>query len=214
MLDYRARFYARYRTATRGSDTPAGLDLSGQFRQYRGRWAKWLPADVNSSFLDIACGAGEFLSYLESRGYTNAAGVDISEEQVDAARLAGVKNVVCDDAVAFLRAKTESYDVISAFNIFEHLAKAEVMQLLDAIHRALRKGGMLLAVTPNGISPFSGSTRYWDFSHELSYTPASWRQLARLSGFASAEFEEYGPMPYSIAGMIRVALWSTCRLCL
>jgi len=77
---------------------------------------------------------------------------------------------------------------------------------------ALKPGGRLLAVTPNGLSPFGGATRYWDFSHETSFTPASWRQLARISGFDQIRFEEFGPLPHSLLGAGRVALWTLVKM--
>jgi len=120
--------------------------------------------------------------------------------------------VVCDDAVSFLRARRDAYALVAALNVFEHLRKEEVLDLLRVLHGELRPGGRVLIVTPNGLSPFSGTTRYWDFSHELAFTPASWRQVARISGFREPIFEEYGPIPHSLTGVVRTALWRVVAL--
>jgi len=88
----------------------------------------------------------------------------------------------------------------------------EILRVLHLIHQSLKPGGRLLAVTPNGLSPFGGATRYWDFSHETGFTPASWRQVARITGFGDIQFEEYGPIPHSLSGRIRTILWSLVRL--
>jgi SAM-dependent methyltransferase len=161
----------------------------------------------------VGCGTGEFLYYLRKRGFQNAQGVDLSEEELDVARALGADNVFQEDALSFLeKAPSSSLGLISAFNFFEHLTKAEILDLLAQIHRVLRPGGLLFAVTPNGLSPFSGATRYWDFSHETGFTPSSWRQLARLAGFSEASFEEYGPLPHSTAGKLRALLWQGIKL--
>jgi len=153
-----------------------------------------------------------FLYFLASAGYTNIYGVDLNAVEIDHARQMGVPNLTCGDALDYLAQHEADFDLISAFNLFEHLRKEEVLQLLHLIHRALKPSGRLLAITPNGLSPFSGATRYWDFSHETGFTPASWRQLAHLTGFSSMTFEEFGPIPHSVKGRIRSVLWQIIRL--
>ncbi len=181
-------------------------------RQYRSRWKSWLPADHGAAFLDLGCGFGEWLYFLREQGYTNAVGIDVSASRVESAKSVVLANIVKAEAKEFLIRSRDKFDVITAFNFFEHLSKDELLDVLELICGALRPNGRVLAVTPNGLSPFSGATRYWDFSHEQSFTPASWRQIAALTRFRKIHFEEYGPMAHSVAGAIRVWLWSGVRL--
>ena len=210
--DYRSGFYERYHTAIGAT----GFLDSGHYetcaRQFRGRWAHWLPVDKACRMLDIGCGCGEYIYFLRSLGYENVFGVDICKRELDLGRQKGIPNLIDANAMEYLDGKKESFDVISAFNFFEHLRKDEILQLLQLIHQSLKPGGRLLAVTPNGLSPFGGATRYWDFSHETGFTPASWRQIARITGFGEAHFEEYGPIPHSVRGKIRAILWGFVRL--
>ena len=54
--------------------------------------------------LDLGCGGGEFLDFLAHRGYTAAAGIDYSDEQVERCRARGLTRVEkVTDANAFLR---------------------------------------------------------------------------------------------------------------
>jgi SAM-dependent methyltransferase len=210
VIDYRSEFFASYHIAV-GTSAVNGTHYEQCSRQFRGRWARWLPADKSAAMLDLGCGCGEFLYFLRSVGYENVGGVDLCEGELKRARQIGIPNLTCASALEYLDNKKESFDVISALNLFEHLRKDEILRLLKLIHQALKPGGRLLAVTPNGLSPFGGATRYWDFSHETGFTPASWRQIARITGFHDVCFQEYGPIPHSVSGIIRVALWRLVR---
>ncbi len=210
--DYREDFYRNYGLATGHTGPLSPGERQAAAKQFAARWGGWLPADRSTPVLDIGCGSGLFLDYLTSQGFTNVLGIDRSAAEIERAVQSGILNVERADAIEFLRDKTEVFGFVSVLNVFEHLNKDEVLKLLMRLQRALRPGGLIVAVTPNGISPFSGATRYWDFSHELSFTPASWRQLAAATGFSPPVFEEYGPIPYSVPGFVRSALWRMIAL--
>lgn len=211
MSDYRDDFYAKYHLTL---DSPEELDSSHYeryAREFKARWRHWLPPDKSAVCLDIGCGQGEFPYFLRSLGYQNCLGVDLCEGELAKGRRLLVTNLICANVFDYLPDQKERFDIISALNFFEHLRKEEILKALALIHQALKPQGQLLAVTPNGLSPFAGATRYWDFSHETGFTPSSWRQLARLTGFKDICFEEYGPLPQSIRGAIRCALWQVVR---
>jgi SAM-dependent methyltransferase len=210
--DYRQEFYSQYHVAVGARTAPQLSDYEFNAHQFWGRWGKWLPSAKDSIFLDLACGNAEFLYFVRKQGYTNTYGVDLNEVQISFGQQMGIPNLECNNLFDYLKGKENAFDVISAFNIFEHLKKEEILDLLKLVHQALKPGGRLLAVTPNGLSPISGSTRYHDFSHETSFTPASWRQLARLYGFQQSNFEDMGPIPHSVKGKVRLALWRLVRL--
>ena len=212
MTDYRPDFYAAYGAVTGHQRPPSAPERAAAARQFRARWRGWLPPEHAAPILDVGCGAGLFVDYLRQAGYTDVAGIDWSPGEVARAREAGIHGVVLADATEFLTDKKDRYGLIAVLNVVEHLHKAEVLTLLRLLHQALVPGGRVIAVTPNGLSPFSGATRYWDFSHELAFTPASWRQLAATAGFRLPVFEEYGPLPHSLAGLVRSALWRAVAL--
>jgi 2-polyprenyl-3-methyl-5-hydroxy-6-metoxy-1,4-benzoquinol methylase len=201
---YREEFYSGYAAAT-GKDTLTRDYFETCARQYEGRWGKHLPRVPHARFLDLACGNGEFLYFLERRGFTNVEGIDLCAASIDNARSMGIMTARHGDLFEQPLPPCR-YDVITAFNIVEHLTKDEVLVFVRRIHEALTPGGAAWIVTPNGLSPFGSATRYWDFSHESSFTPAAWRQLARLTGFR-AEFEEWGPIRHSMPGCVRWVLW-------
>src|SRR6266852_8466542 len=67
---------------------------------------KYLPLladmDRDAPILEIGCGGGGLLAYLGRRGFSHAVGIDLSEEQVELARLRGVR-AECGEALAYLR---------------------------------------------------------------------------------------------------------------
>ncbi len=212
MTDYRDLFYSKYHlTLGQSEETSVSLDPRIA-RQFLNRWGRWLPANKGVPVLDLGCGSGLFLIFLQSLGYQELYGVDRCETELARGRRQGLANLVCANALDYLQGQHERFELITAFHFFEHLNKDEILALLELIHQALRPEGRVLIVTPNGLSPFGGATRYWDFSHETGFTPASWRQLARLYGFCDVRFEEYGPLPHSLLGLIRCGLWYLVRL--
>ncbi|NQS89514.1 class I SAM-dependent methyltransferase, partial [Patescibacteria group bacterium] len=50
---------------------------------YEAKFGEFIPQDKNSRILDIGCGCGHFLYYLQKNGYTNFYGIDVSSQQVD-----------------------------------------------------------------------------------------------------------------------------------
>jgi cyclopropane fatty-acyl-phospholipid synthase-like methyltransferase len=214
MADYRDDFYERYAIATGHATAPGEEEYAAAARQFRSRWARLLPVDRTAPILELGCGAGHFVKFLRDAGYGRVEGVDRSAREIARAHAAGIGGVRCLDAGERLAGSKEEFETIVALNFFEHLRKDEVLQTLTLVFAALRPRGRLLVVTPNSLSPFGGATRYWDFSHETGFTPASWRQLARLTGFSEPSFEEFGPMPHSLPGAIRTVLWQAIRLAL
>lgn len=180
-------------------------------RQYDRRWSAWLPKSRESVILDLGCGCGEFGYFLLRRGYHNYTGVDLCKEEIVLGRRMGVSRLYVGDALAALGRGRNKYDLIVALNLFEHMNINLVLRALRLARRALKDGGRLIVVCPNGLSPFSGSTRYWDYTHVTGFTPASWRQLARLAKFRSVLFEDYGPMARNLPGICRVLAWQAIK---
>jgi 2-polyprenyl-3-methyl-5-hydroxy-6-metoxy-1,4-benzoquinol methylase len=173
----------------------------------------WLPS-VHSQprILDLGCGPGNLLAALERAGYTDLSGVDISAEQVAIARRSfpGVEQA---DVFEYLgREELGSFDLITAFDLLEHLTRDEASDFLRLVHGRLRSGGSLVLQLPNGDSPFAGSVYWSDLTHETQYTAISLRHLLEACGFRGCEFQEHGPTPLSAAGMVRTVLWKGVRL--
>jgi 2-polyprenyl-3-methyl-5-hydroxy-6-metoxy-1,4-benzoquinol methylase len=173
----------------------------------------WLPKNRDAALVDIGCGPGGLLRMFREKGFTSLKGIDISPECVAEAQQI-CPHVIQANCLDYLRNKTNTSDVIIAFDVIEHLRKDEVVELLDSAHRALRSGGSLIIQTPNAESPFGLAVRYKDFTHELALETSSMTQLAALSGFAAIETKECRPHVHGIVSAIRYLGWQFIRFVL
>ncbi|MEE3331772.1 MAG: class I SAM-dependent methyltransferase, partial [Myxococcota bacterium] len=105
----------------------------------------------------------------------------------------------------------ESLDAVLAFDVLEHFGRDELIPLVDAVHRVLRPGGRWLIHAPNGESPFFGSIRYGDLTHELAFTRLSLSQLMLASGFSSLDAFEDEPVVHGMKSAGRGAMWALLR---
>jgi len=177
-------------------------------RFFHHRTHAFLPASVGAAILDLACGAGEFLYYLRSRGYTAARGIDLSDEQLALARGMGLENVAREDAFTHLRAHPRSYDFILASHIVEHLPKDAVVEGLGLMGKALRDGGRLVVLAPNAASPLGLPYAFGDFTHEVYFTAMSLAQAAALAGLTIVDIGGIAPDAVGAKGALKAALWA------
>jgi 2-polyprenyl-3-methyl-5-hydroxy-6-metoxy-1,4-benzoquinol methylase len=170
--------------------------------------AKHMPPERDASILDIGCGYGAFLFYLNEAGYRNCSGVDVSTEQVNLARELGLKNVERKELIsALIDTADSSADVVLAMDILEHLNREELFAVLDEIFRVLKPGGRCLAHVPNGEGLFGMRIRYGDLTHESAFTPMSARQCFQTIGFHTVACHEDRPVIHGWRSCVRRLLW-------
>ena len=206
-MDYRARVYAHYTS----QKMPEALSRTegeslrwsqGAAHRLRG----WLPESRDAVILDLGCGPGNMLHLLRGQGYQCVIGVDISPEQVRVASSVGFP-VVNSDIMGFLGGRLGDTDCIILFDVIEHFTKDELFTFLDACHRTLRPGGILILQTPNAESPWGAMHRYHDITHETCFDPASLDHVLRVAGFGSFRTRECGPVVHGARSAVRWALW-------
>lgn len=206
---YRERLYRSYLSThvdPYGPMTPAGLVRDR--RLFRALYRRFLPDAKDAELLEVGCGAGSFLAFLRSEGYTRVHGIDVGEEQVASARRLGIEGVAVADAMPFLEAHPLAYDFIAALDVVEHFAKDEVFEFLDRARGALRPGGRLLLRTPNADSPYHSWIRYGDFTHEVTFSPRSIAQVLRAAGFSGIEIHPLEPHVHGLPSAVRRVLWA------
>jgi 2-polyprenyl-3-methyl-5-hydroxy-6-metoxy-1,4-benzoquinol methylase len=208
----RQRLYSAYATQHAATGGGAAVGLS-----YRRDIRPALPAPSAGPVLDIGCGQGHLVRLMAADGY-DAAGIDISPEQVAIAHAAGVHQVREGDYRQALADSGGQLAAVVATDLLEHLAKDEVLDAFDQVLAALVPGGVFVARVPNAVSPFGGFIRYGDFTHETWYTERSVRQLAAAAGFASARARPCDPIAHGLVSTVRAGVWKTasgmCKLAL
>lgn len=205
--DYRDFCYERY--ATMQQPQWYGAD-----RAKRDQWAvsaiarvaSWLPPDRKACCLDVGCGSGNVLWALRKLGYSKISGVDRCA-QWRPALLREFSDITTGDASEYLQQRRMCYDLITAFDVLEHLHKNEVLSLLSAILGALKPGGSAIFQLPNASSPFLPAVRYGDFTHELAFEPASFESLLRAVGFTDCESRPCSPTVHGLRSAARRVGW-------
>jgi len=212
--NYREWIYKDY--ASRFQDAKPTFDVKAA-----DRWGhsttkhlrNWLPKDKNSKILELACGGGKLLHLLKKKGYTNLNGVDISPEQVSLSKQV-TENIIEANVLDFLKTETEKYDLVIGMDIIEHFEKEEAVEFLKACLKTLKPDGRIILQTPNSESPWSGSIRYGDFTHEICFSPNCLARVLKLIGFDKIELRETGPVIHGFKSLLRCIAWKFIRLCL
>jgi 2-polyprenyl-3-methyl-5-hydroxy-6-metoxy-1,4-benzoquinol methylase len=208
MEDFRKALYQKYQSTFKKH-----IDINNQeFSEsdYRYFKFKYLPLiksyNVNSSILDLGCGTGIMMNYLNKSGYKNVEGVDISEEQINVAKSLGLNASVCD-AFSFLD-NCQKYDIIFMLDFIEHFTKEEIITLMRKINKCINPGGVLILRTPNGNGIYPNNVIYGDLTHLTIFNSNSLTQLLKFSDFEFIEFYETGPIPKNLKGTIGFILWN------
>jgi 2-polyprenyl-3-methyl-5-hydroxy-6-metoxy-1,4-benzoquinol methylase len=197
----RNRLYKSYASQHSGAGSASATRVV-----YRRDIRPLLPPPSAGPVVDIGCGSGQLVRCLLADGY-EAAGIDVSPEQVELAHVAGLGTVRRGDYRELLRERPGELAAVTATDLLEHLTKPEVLATFDAVAAALRPGGMFVARVPNAVSPFGGHTRYGDFTHETWYTARSIRQLTAAANLGNVRVIGCPPPVHGTASAIRATLW-------
>jgi SAM-dependent methyltransferase len=210
MSSYKHAIYESYRSSFKGGYDRAQVEFVGlKVLPILSKWCTDCPKDAD--VLDLGCGAGEVLWAFRKLGFEKLSGCDISAEQVAIARKV-VPEVQEQDIFECLKQRPDdSIDIVTLFDVIEHLTKQESFDLLIEIHRVLRGGGRLIAHCPNGLSPFVGTVFWGDLTHEWCPTPASAENMCKAIGYVDFVATERLAASSSIAGLCRKLGWSLVR---
>jgi 2-polyprenyl-3-methyl-5-hydroxy-6-metoxy-1,4-benzoquinol methylase len=184
-VDYRKRTFERYISTQLLAVNPTAVQRDfSKFEKYcRNNYLPLLPADRSTRILDVGCGMGRFLYFLQANGFNNALGIDTSAEAVERCRARGYA-AEHDDALSHIGRHTDEYDAIVMNDIIEHLTKPELFDLMAGTVRALKPGGTVILKTPNAANPLMGAhSLAMDITHEIPFSEESLRQVLTVFDF-------------------------------
>jgi SAM-dependent methyltransferase len=144
-----------------------------------------------NNVVEIGFGNGGFLAYARKKGW-NVIGVEINDELVSRARSKGIEALHFNE---FSSISNESADLIVAIDVFEHIEKIKLEELLSQVRMKLKHGGVLLARFPNADSPFGLVNQNGDFTHATALGAYKVEYLAKNIGF---EIQYIGGESYPI----------------
>lgn len=212
-MEFKQQFFARY--ASTHVTHRKGIASLETFRNSAPLWTEHfgglLPPDRGSFIVDVGCGSGGLVWWLQQSGYHRAEGIDLSDEQVDLAHQLGVSNVRQADLRSFLAARPGKYDAILMRDVIEHFTRPEILEILAACRSALRPGGRIILQVPNAESPFFGRIRYGDFTHELAFSISSLSQLLSLAGLEDIRLFDTDPVLLGVKRLPRRILWQLVK---
>jgi len=140
--------------------------------------SKWVGAD--DAVLELGAGWCDFSNHVTA-GRVVAMDLDSTVERAAAPHV----EAVVGDSTDLSRFDDESFDVVFASNLLEHLERPQSDRLLAGARRVLRPGGRLLLMQPNfRLNP----GRYFDdFTHVAIFTDQSLQDYLVAQGWHIVE---------------------------
>lgn len=136
--------------------------------------------------LDLGCGRGEWLELLSSHKF-NSLGIDIDENMLSACRALKLNVTQAEaEALAYLKQQSnETYALVSAFHVVEHISFDDLKQLVEEAFRVLKPGGLLIMETPNPENiEVATNNFYLDPTHIRPLPQQLLSFIAEFTGFA------------------------------
>jgi len=133
---------------------------------------------------ELGFGNGSFLRFARDNG-ADIVGIEVQDELLSRA---SEKNFTVYHSIEEARASEagHSFDLVVAFDVFEHLEPAELIEMLHEARSLLKTGtGRLLARFPNGDSPFSLPFQNGDFTHRTVLGAGKIEQILAQCGWQS-----------------------------
>jgi len=183
-------YYLQFENKFRGS-RPYILKQYEEYLQY-------LPEKITCS-LDIACGRAEWVQLLQSKNI-EAYGIDLNNAMLDIGRKNQVKNLKNKEAFAYLKnCKENSFDLISAFHLIEHIPYEQLFILLQEIKRVAKPNATILLETPNPSNLLVASNNFYIDPTHLNPLPCDMMKfLLEYLGFSDVQIKFLHPMKKSL----------------
>jgi SAM-dependent methyltransferase len=165
----------------------AGENSPGRWRD---RNAALAPYKQSGALLDLGCSSGAFLQTLRGKGW-ELFGIEMSAESAKHAQAKSGANVFVGD-ILDAQFPPASFDVITCFDVFEHLYQPRL--IMAKVAQWLKPGGIFYVLVPNvdaAEARVFGS--YWHGlelpRHLFHYSPESLKFLAESAGLHQVSLE-------------------------
>jgi cyclopropane fatty-acyl-phospholipid synthase-like methyltransferase len=212
---YKSRLYDSYISSYKPSNLEnelvgcnPQLFFSEREHQIRRVISKHVNVNRDARILDLGCGNGAYLHFLQAAGYRNIAGADVSSHQVAIAHQLGIVQAECSDILPYLEnTESDTVDAVLLIDVLEHLTLDQMFHIMDNVFRVLRSGGQCLAHVPNAEGLYGMRVRYGDLTHERAFSPPAMNQLFTSVGFSETRCFEDQPDVHGLKSLVRAICW-------
>lgn len=153
---------------------------------FRKNILRFLPKNRKAKIIDLGCGKGHFLYFLEKNGYSNYKGIDIVKENVNYCIKKNLK-VLQADLTKYVK-KNKKIDVFILNNVLEHFSHNEIIKILNNCHHSLNPNGLIIIIVPNCNNIYGISTYFSDITHKSPLTEKSFEDLIQKTKFKKYSF--------------------------
>jgi len=174
-------FYQSY-ASYKGYETPQ----TGRKQIARFDAEVWYPAQFTPAcrVLELGCGTGAFLAYLDTKGIRGSIGVDHDPALAEIIPANVRASFVCTDIWSALADDDLGrFDRVALFDVLEHFSPDEALRLLKALIPRLTPDARIILKVPNAACPWALQYQFGDLTHRTAFTPQSMRQLADAAGY-------------------------------
>ncbi len=162
----------------------------------------------SKSILDIGCGAGFFIDYLRSEGYS-VSGIELSPWGYSVAKDVldlNVKNALIEE----LNPPKNKFDIITLYDVIEHTTQPELT--LASIKKWLKTSGYIIINLPNIDSAVArASGKYWNKlappDHTFHFNAQSIGYLLKKSGYKVINIATNSGDPRETMNQLAGGLW-------
>jgi len=171
-----------------------------------------LPKDAR--ILELGPGQGLMLHMLRQQGYSKLEGFDVCHDYAaaltqqgyhmhDATSLEQLLGMLADGA----------YDLLIAVDVFEHIARDQLVTFLLGFRRKLRHGGRIIGQVPNSSGLFGANTFLADPTHVTPFNEISMQSLLRGCGYEQVAIHDVRLPPSWInllRSLVRQVIFKMC----
>ncbi len=154
----------------------------------------------NKRILDIGCSYPWFIEYALKQGAKSASGVEPDEKKVKTAQKQVPRAKIIQGYADKLEFAIGSMDLITLFDVIEHVPINTELKVFFEINRVLAKKGYLIISTPYSHLVAKLTDPAWYFGHR-HYSKAQLSEMLRKAGFKVKTIATYGGV-WEIMGML------------
>lgn len=161
----------------------------------------------NKRILDVGCSYPWFIEYALKRGARSAFGVEPDGKKVKAGQLQVPMAIIKQGYADKLEFTTASMDLVTLFDVIEHVPVNTEQKVFSEINRVLVKGGHLIISTPYSHLIAKLSDPAWYFGHR-HYSEHQLSEMLKKTGFKVKRVVMHGGI-WEIIGMwvLYVSKW-------